>query len=545
MFSFSSMMNYRNNVDIIDEQISLINIELHEINQNLSKINKDLKDLKSSLFMGKQELKKLKNLSQNKLKIEKRKEKLEKEKTEKMKEKERIQEEERREFQQEEEERRQEEETRRIQEEERAQKEEEERRQEKNQQIKLKKKQIELKKQRRERAMEIERKVKEKRQHEAIKMGEENTRSKINQIKRMEENREKLLMRAEENGQREGRERNEMGEANNNSKKLQTERMEENREEIKKIFISKKNNNILCEELKKTLSSFSLENIPNIQKKGHYFIDNEGKQIIKNINNNEIKKNPYYYANKHGYTFKETLLTNINKTNEINELNGVLCKLFIIIGFINNYELKDDKFMILLKGKRAIQYLLKNKIYNIKTTDIDILIKYKNEEYQYDELESYEKTIYIGNLITELLNNNKIRFSMDSLSGIEKINNINNKKEFIKQKRKEWNELNNKRRTFNPYIFKILYNGSPIMDIDMRDIKHETKIHFKNIKKDYIQLKLSNGKIIDLLYFTQKFDQLLNETNYYLRSSDLTNYNRNKLTKKINQMKNIRNKELL
>ena len=50
------MMTYMNNVDIIDEKISLINRELQEINQNLSKINKDLK---SSRFMGIQELKKL------------------------------------------------------------------------------------------------------------------------------------------------------------------------------------------------------------------------------------------------------------------------------------------------------------------------------------------------------------------------------------------------------------------------------------------------------------------------------------------------------
>lgn len=515
-------MNYKDLNNIISEEIEEINNELEIINKKLKKINIDLK---SSSFIKKQELIKLKK---EKLILEKEREKLEKKKEDKEIEKKEILNNELKDLKiQQEKEKRQEYELKKQKD------------KKKNEEEKEKRQQYELKKQEEREKKRKEREEREERRKKSIE-----TEQRRKKEKKEEKEKEKIRLQKEEEERRQ-QEREEglkMGEENTRSKFFQTERMEENREEIKEILISKENNNILCEELKKTLSSFSLENIPNIQKQGHYFIDNEGKKIIKNINNNEIKKNPYFYANKHGYTFKKTLLTNINKTNEINELNGVLCKLFIIIGFINNYELKDDKFMILLKGKRAIQYLLKNKIYNIKTTDIDILIKYKNEEYQYDELEIYEKTIYIGNLITELLNNNKIRFSMDSLSGIE---NINNKKEFIKEKRKEWNELNNKRRTFNPYIFKILYNGSPIMDIDMRDIKHETKNHFENIKKDYIQLKLSNGKIIDLLYYTQKFDQLLNETNYYLRSSDLTNYNRKKLTKKNKQMKNIKNKGLL
>ena len=129
------------------------------------------------------------------------------------------------------------------------------------------------------------------------------------------------------------------------------------------------------------------------------------------------------------------------------------------------------------------------------------------------------------------------------MSGIE---NVNNKKQFIKDKRNIWNELNNKRGVYNPYIFKILYDGSPIMDLDMRNIKPETIKHFVNLRKDYISLKLINGKIIDLLYYTQSFDQLLNETNYYLSNQNkLSNYNLNKITKKKIQMNDIRNKKIL
>ena len=84
------------------------------------------------------------------------------------------------------------------------------------------------------------------------------------------------------------------------------------------------------------------------------------------------------------------------------------------------------------------------------------------------------------------------------------------------------------------------------MDLDMRNIKSETIKHFENLRKDYISLKLINGKNIDLLYYTQSFDQLLNETNYYLSNQNkLSNYNLNKITKKKIQVNDIRNKDLL
>ena len=384
-----------------------------------------------------------------------------------------------------------------------------------------KRKEKQRKEEQRKKSMEKQQEILQKRENEKLTMSQENKLSSNFQ----KQNKEKENMKIE----------------NNLSRVYQAQLEEENIIDQFKKNMDKTN---LCYKLKSILKSFT--NVKNDYLKTGYIFKNIETGNYKIISNNNIGNkffNPYTYQNENpNFKFiRRQIKPNINSYNEI---NTILCKLFIIIGFINNYLIQDDDYILLLKGKRAIQYVLQGESQNIKTQDIDILILQKDIYKEEDILEKYRFTLKINHIIKEFFSTEINERKLTTLM-IENNNITNNK---LKNARQLWNSLNyserRQRRLMNPYLMKISYRDKtreiiPLMDIDFRPLEENKKLYFENIHSSTIDLNIDENINITLLYYTQTLESMNAELNSYIQNNTLNNRNKIKLQNKKNLLKNL------